>query len=376
MDFTERFGQWPTSLTEPPGRACLKLSEADFRVVEEPGFDFDHSGDHLCLLIQKTGLNTLELVDRLVSLFSVKAVDIGYFGLKDKHAITQQWFSVHLPGKVPELLGSALAERVDEPSGKNLEVNGDRRIRLLETARHSRKFRRGTHRLNRFHIVLREFEGDKAQVESRLVSIGQNGFPNYFGSQRFGIAGRNLVEAQRLFEHQENRTKSRRITRTKRSFYLSAARSFLFNEVLASRIRDASWLSPLVDEPLMLNGSRSLFTADADAEDDGKGYGSTEDRIRAGDIHTTGPLWGKRRESVESRVLDAEELTLESFAQFKRGLEASGSSGDRRALRVLPVGLEHRWIESKQASVALELRFGLPPGSYATSLVPELVKLK
>lgn len=133
-----------------------------------------------------------------------------------------------------------------EPDWRRLEAAGD--VQVLERARHQRKLRRGVHRANRFHLVLRQVEGDRAALEDRLQQVRDQGVPNYFGEQRFGNDGATLAQARQWVA-----SGRRKVTRARRSLYLSALRSLLFNELLAARVEAATWNT--IDR---LDGGRSL----------------------------------------------------------------------------------------------------------------------
>ena len=207
---------------------------------------------------------------------------------------------------------------------------------------------------NRFTIVLRDVQGDAAAIDARLQAIADGGLPNYFGIQRFGRDGDNVDAARRMFA-------GTRVHRDQRSIFLSAARSELFNAVLAGRVVDGDWATGTDGEVWMLDGRQSVF-----------GPEPLDDALRAraatGDIHPTGPLWG-RGESRSGPELRARETAwVAPFADLRAGLEAAGLSQERRALRVRPEALAWSW----PAGDVLELRFGLPPGAYATGLLAEL----
>lgn len=211
--------------------AHLRACPEDFRVDEILGFDPDGEGEHLLLKIQKRNQNTADVARTLARHAGVKIRDVGYGGLKDRNAVTTQWFSVWLPGKAdPDW--SAIA-------GEHLKI--------LDSQRHHRKLQRGALRGNRFVIVLRDVafpqQLDAGALEQQLAVIKQQGVPNYFGEQRFGREGRNLASATAMFDGV--RIKDKHL----RSLYLSAARSFLFNEVLAARITAANWNQVLPGEP-------------------------------------------------------------------------------------------------------------------------------
>ena len=232
--------------------------------------------------------------------------------------------------------------------------NSSHVARVLASAWHRRKLPRGALRGNRFTIVLRDVQGDAAAIDARLQAIAERGLPNYFGVQRFGRDGDNVDAARRMFA-------GARVHRDQRSIYLSAARSELFNAVLAGRIVDGDWATGTDGEVWMLDGRQSVFGPEP--LDD-----ALRERAASGDIHPTGPLWG-RGESRSGPPLHARETAwVAPYADLRTGLEAAGLSQERRATRVRPEGLA--W--SSPAAGVLELRFALPPGAYATGLLAEL----
>ena len=194
----------PRAWGEPPVTALLKQSPEDFEVEEILGFEPDGSGEHQFLWIEKAGLNTVDAAQRLAAFAGLRDADISWAGLKDRQALTRQWFSLHLPGR-----------EVDWSSWS------DPTLRILRCERHSRKLRRGSHRGNRFAIVLHELQGDVAELQQQLQRIGIDGVPNYFGAQRFGRDGRNLVLAQRWAAQGAPRIKP-----AQRGLYLSVLRAY------------------------------------------------------------------------------------------------------------------------------------------------------
>lgn len=339
--------------------AVLKSSAADFRVVEQLDISLHEAGEHLFLSLRKTGLNTQEVVDWLQRRYGVSSADVGVSGLKDKQAVTDQWFSIRTPQSA-EAAGFARLESIatDDPILAGLT--------LLAACRHGRKLRRGTHRSNRFEITLRDVQPVLAagavqqQVNQRLQCIAVHGFPNYFGTQRFGVKGDNVLRALRHFAMPR-----KRITRHKRSIYLSAARAALFNTVCAARVTSENWQSLLPGEPVMLAGSRSFFIPAADNPDR-----DLEERCRLMDVHPSGPLWG-RGKSVTSDDCEALELAaLSEFSELRAGLEAAGLEQQRRALRAQASKLVWDWLTEDTLRIQVELEKGV----YATSLLAELMQ--
>ncbi|KQZ66134.1 MULTISPECIES: tRNA pseudouridine(13) synthase TruD [unclassified Lysobacter] len=332
----------------PALRARIRSVAEDFQVEELPGFEPSGSGEHLLLTIEKRGMNTAFAAKRIAAWAGVGELAIGYAGLKDRHALTRQRFSVHLPKRVaPDL--AALQEA--SASGEGL--------RVLDSAWHAKKLPRGALAGNRFVLTLRELEGDRAAIEARLQALAARGVPNYFGEQRFGRDGDNVANALAMFG-------GRRVRREQRSLLLSAARSELFNRVLAARVNADCWDRPLDGEVWMLDGSRSVFGPEP--FDD-----TLAARLAAFDIHPSGPLWGRGelRSRDAAAAIEQAALDGEDAAALRAGLEQAGLNQERRALRLRPAGLSWRWIEAAEGA-ALELDFVLPAGAYATVVLAEL----
>lgn len=320
--------------------AKIRVTPEDFFVEELPSFAPSGEGEHLLLTIEKRGLNTAFVAKELAKWANIAEMGVSYAGLKDRNAITRQWFSVHLPKKVA-------------PDFAALKVDG---LEVVEHTWHNRKLPRGALAGNRFVVVLREVAGAREAIETRLAQIAARGIPNWFGEQRFGHGGGNIAKALAMFE-------GKRVKRDERSIYLSAARSELFNRVLAARVGNHTWDKPLDGEAWMLDGSRSVFGPEPfDAE--------LARRLREFDIHPSGPLWGagELRSTDEARRAELAALDDETALRIRIGLEAAELKQERRALRLKAAGLQWQWLDE----TSLQLAFALPPGSYATALLHEL----
>ncbi len=329
--------QRPGAFGPPALTAVIRSAPADFIVEEVLGFEPSGQGEHLFLVIEKRGANTVWVAQQLARWAGVAEHAVGYAGLKDRHALTRQAFTVHLPGREP-------------PALETLVVEG---VRVRSRPRHQRKWPRGALRGNRFALTLREVAGERDAIEARLARIAARGVPNAFGEQRFGRDGGNLAAARAMFA-------GRRVSREKRSILLSAARSVLFNRILDERVRCDAWDRALPGDVFMLDGSHSVFGPEP--VDD-----ALVARIAAFDVHPTAALWGagEPRSADAARVI--EEAIAAADAELAEGLARAGLKQERRALR-LPV----RELEWRFEADALVLSFFLPAGSYATAVLDAL----
>lgn len=288
----------------------------DFKVFEQLPEPPSGEGEHVYLYVQKRNNNTAWVAKQIARAAGVQNMDVSYAGLKDRRALTQQWFSVYLP-------------KGAEPDWLSLDIEG---CQVLEVSRSSRKLRRGDHAHNRFEIWLRDCDGEQAEWEARLAQIGA-GVPNYFGEQRFGIDGANLVAAVAWFE-QGKRPRGRQL----QQFVVSAARSFLFNRVVSARVQAGTW--------------RSAIDGDIDGQ-------------------PSGPMWGRGRLASGGQALAIEQAQVADFQPWCEQLEHRGLSQERRPLCLSPEAFSWRW---QGRDLGLQLQLG--PGNYATSVLREIALLR
>ena len=363
----------------PIERATFKSCPEHFIVNEQLDIDFTEEGEHLWLLIKKTGMNTAHTAQLLADWAGIPIRDIGYSGLKDRQAVTTQWFSLRIPNRT-------LPETIFAPN--NLPEH--EQVEILDQHWHNKKLNRGTHKSNQFIITLTDvqYEDIKA-VEQCLQHISEEGVPNYFGAQRFGHYGNNISEALKWFSSlqdskdgtnaeqrgSDNKSRStrkghhkRRISKRQReqqSMLLSAARSLIFNKILDARVKNATWNSGLLGEVYNLAGTGSIFTSDTLSDE-------LIQRLRIKDIHPTAVLWGTNNDQVAGAAPQLERSIIEEdliLSQLAQGLETHGIKAQRRALRLMPQELSWRWPTPQ----SLELQFSLTTGSYATSVLASLV---
>ncbi len=310
---------WPRAYAASGASATLKQLNEDFVVTELPQQLPSGEGEHLWLEVEKNGANTAFVAEQLAEAAGVPVRDVGYAGLKDRHAITRQWFSIYWPkGETPELTA------LRHPA-----------FRVLRQSRHVRKLRPGDLLGNRFRIVLRDVSGDRTAVEANLRAVASQGAPNYFGAQRFGHDGGNVEQGRALLAREIRVRDPKR-----KGLYLSAVRSFVFNEVLALRIQQGLWGQALPGDVMDEAG------------------------------RPTGPLWGRGRVTTTDAAQALEDAVAERHASLCHGLEHAGLDQARRALVASPVDLSWQWPQADQ----LVLSFALPAGAYATSVLNEILR--
>lgn len=330
---------WPYFLGAPQAEGNIRTCAEDFVVDEIPRVQPEGEGSHLWLWVEKRSANTVWVAKEIARIAACAARDIGYAGLKDRHAITRQWFSVPVTQSTQETL-------------ENADIEG---VKILESRLHTRKLKRGTLDGNCFQLKIRQLNGDKGQTVRRLEQIRACGVPNYFGPQRFGHGGQNV---ERGFRSLQKRT---RLARNKRSIYLSAIRSFLFNQVLAERVRRGDWNKIIGGDLAMLDGTQSIFPCE-DPDTD------IEDRVTCLDIHPTGPMPGENGVQPTGPAAEMEQVVLQNWSQLIDVLKTQRVQASRRALRLFPRDLEWN-IDGGN----LVMAFSLPPGTYATTVLREVL---
>ncbi len=313
LNFTHAYGS-------PNFSADFRSVNEDFIVEENLGFELEEEGEHLYVLIRKNGENTGWIAEALARHFNLRTSDVGYAGMKDRNAVTSQWFSLYLP------------KEKKDPEWQSFLDNTDSNIEVLDFNWHKKKLRRGDHQSNFFSICLRNSTGIDESID-RIEKINQVGVPNYFGEQRFGRDANNLVLAQKWFVEGDPIRKQKL-----RGIVISAARSYLFNQVLSNRVKEDSW-------KVLLDGDLP---------------GS----------FPTGPLWGRGKTKVETETRDFEEGILQEFNSWLDGLEHCGLSQERRDLVLIPKNLAYT-VEDNNLTIS----FSLAPGQFATSVLREISQL-
>lgn len=332
----------PRAVAPPAGRARLRVELEDFQVDEELGFVASGQGEHVLLQVRKRGANTGWVARELARLAGARDFDVGYAGLKDRRAVTTQWFTVP-------------ARR--RPAADWTQVSGEG-FEVLVAQAHSRKLPRGALAANRFRIVLRDFVGDAAALERRVVEIAGSGVPNYFGPQRFG---RDLGNLERMM--QGGGVGSGAGSGVAAGFELSAARSLIFNAVLAARVHRGDWQRLHAGERANLDGSNSSFLVESIDS-------AIEGRLASLDIHPTGLLFGRGESGVGGVVAALEADIAAQFPALTARLLTDRLDSARRPLRVAVRDLALEWLEPGRTVC---LSFCLRPGSFATTVLRELL---
>jgi tRNA pseudouridine13 synthase len=324
----------------PPAGGLLRAEPEDFVVEEDLGFAPAGTGQHLLLKVRKRNANTQWVARELARIAGCRVPDVGYAGLKDRRAVAVQWFSVPRPRTLIDWHGAA---------GADFEV--------LEAQPHTRKLPRGALAGNHFTVRIRAAHGDgaglAALVAPRLAEISRRGVPNYFGPQRFGQGGANLARAGADLAS---------LKPNERGFVLSAARSVVFNAVLAVRVGEGSWEHLRPGDLAILDGRGSIFAVETSDQ-------ALGGRCQSLEIHPTGPLWGAGGPATGGSVLELESHIAAQFSRQSGLCAAAGMRQERRSLRLRVHGLGCTPEER-----AVLVRFRLARGGFATAVLRELIE--
>lgn len=340
---------WPYAHGGPLGSAVLRTEPEDFFVDEQLGHEPTGTGEHLWLRVEKRGANTDWVAQQLARWAGVSPRVVSYAGLKDRHAVTRQSFSIQLPGK-PD----------PDPAGLAEVSQGE--FTILEQQRSSKKLQRGALAANAFVLRLRSCDVAFERLQERVAEIAQYGVPNYFGEQRFGYSNLQQAVQQLVVEGRVPRQRNRK------ALYFSVLRSYLFNRVLAQRVRSQQWQQVLAGEWLMLTGSNSGFL---NAEDnDSEARVELEQRCAKFDVHPSGPMVGEGDAFVAADAAEFEQQQLAPYQAWIDALAQQRVEAQRRPLRLRPEQMSIEQIDDDPL-----IRFQLPAGSYATVVLRELLNL-
>lgn len=316
INFSYAFG-------EPLAKGLLKQQVDDFQVVENLGWSPEGQGEHIYLDVTKRGENTGWVAKKIAEFAGVTEKDIGYSGLKDRKAVTRQWFSIYCP-------------KGFEGSWDNFAQLSSSDVIIHQITRGQKKLKRGSHQSNQFKIVIRGLENlNNDELAQRMSLVKQNGVPNYFGDQRFGRGFSNLHQAQD-WVNQSSGGKPKK----NRSYVMSAARSLLFNIVLNQRVQSHCW-NTLIEGDFELDGM------------------------------PTAPMWGRGRTIVHDQCAQLEASALDDWQDWCLALEHSGLKQERRSCVLKPSELEWSLVDD-----TCTVEFNLPTGCFATTFLREIFNLQ
>ncbi|WP_440615893.1 tRNA pseudouridine(13) synthase TruD [Cysteiniphilum sp. 6C5] len=324
-------------MSQPIGK--LKTYNQDFLVEEIFDFDLTGNGEHIWLFIEKNGLNTKDIIRALSRYTGLKQRDIGYSGLKDKHAITRQWFSLYYPSKADIDFSEFNVENCN----------------ILRINRHNKKLKIGSHKANHFTLVLRDLTLPFPEIEPKIKHIVQHGFINLFGEQRFGHD--NLQQAHDVVDGKI------KLNPKDHGFLLSVMRSFLFNAYVQFRQQNHTDQKALIGDIVGFSDGNSVFQVTAENQDE------IQQRIESKELSIAAPLIGKQQKLF---------FTNEALRQYEQFTQAHGKFIDYlaahsemqfRSIYAYAKNLDYSHDVSKNT---LTLSFSLGTGAYATSLIEAL----
>jgi tRNA pseudouridine13 synthase len=340
----------------------FKQSARDFVVEEIPLYEFSGEGEHLILFVRKKNLSTSEMIGQIARYLGIKNKEIGYAGLKDKHAMTKQYISIHK--KHEEAIDNFLHES----------------IKIISKNYHGNKIRIGHLRGNRFYIKLKKVNPTSAKkIDEALKNISNIGMPNFFGYQRFGNDGDNHILGEKLAKGMA-RERNPRV----KKLLINAYQSHLFNLWLSRRLEinslvrsfEASEIETLLNMPndeikKLKQQTHPFKLIDGDVMEhyphgrlfDFEGDEHDFERFNARDISVTGLLCGKKVKIASGMARDIEK-------DFDDDISVDGA---RRYAWVYPTEIEGRF---NPVEAQYEMNFTLPKGSYATVLIEEIAKRK
>ena len=342
---TKQFDALFPTINKTKTQGDIRSSPEDFNVSEDIKIDFTEQGEHLWFNIEKINSNTAWVASQLASACKVPARQVGFAGMKDRHAVTQQWFSVQLP-------------KISDIELIKTKLPGE--ITVLEHHWHQSKLKTGQLSGNAFDLVVRNVSGDRTDIEDNIDTIKQHGVPNYFGPQRFGHDLNNMQQAVDWFAGKIKVNNKKR-----RGILISTARSHIFNLIVAERIRRGIWNQLIDGDIVQLDGSHSWFPTDNATETE------LNKRLALFDIHITAALWGEDTVQSTGQCAEIEQQIADTLPEYQPGFSKHRVKQDRRALRVYPGQFSHHWEND-----SLRLSFTLPPGAYATGVLREIIQIR
>jgi len=370
------FSQFCYAHGSPRIKGLLKSTPEDFVVEEQIAYSLTGEGEHLWCWVEKRCENTDWVAGMLAKWANTSKRNVGFAGQKDRNAVTKQWFSIQLPGK-------------EDPDIDTFNIEG---VKIIKMKRHNRKLQRGGLSGNRFELTLRNLvsiNGDsevacseiQKTLDLRLQAIMKEGVPNYYGEQRFGKKGNNLLQGEKLLctgsrDPKPKRGKQRRGSKTgsrnQQSLYVSSLRSWMFNVLLSKRVQACNWNRAVEGDVLQLCGSSKWFVAD-ETED----FAAIQQRVLDGDLNPTGGLFGDGDLPTQSQAKLLEQQIVNAYSIWCEGLASNRVQQDRRALRLMPEDMVWSFNSSvvdDAECLSLNVSFTLTSGSFATMVLREILQ--
>ena len=380
------FNLFAYAYSQPQLTGQLKTFAEDFKVEEINQTELSGEGEHLWCWVEKRGQNTDWVAGMLAKWAGTAKHNVGFAGQKDRQAVTKQWFSIQLPGKA-------------DPNPADLDIEG---VHILNMQRHNKKIQRGELLGNRFELLLRNIKSTdqslsieeiKKELDSRLQTIQTHGVPNYFGEQRFGRDGNNLVQGEKLLlsdSYANDRRRKRgakrdRGNQNQQSLYISALRSWMFNELLSQRIKQKNWDNVIPGDLLQTANQDDFILAD-----DTQNLADLQKKLESTELFITGGLFGDGHLPTALEAKTLEQAIIGKYQVWCDALSQNRVKQDRRALKLMPHnlvwGFEQESLgndlhedtiqnQQNQQSLNLKLSFALPAGSFATMVLREILKV-
>ena len=322
----------------------IRQKPSHFIVEEIPLYEASGTGIHLYLNITKENMNTRDIQVRLAQIFELNPSEVGKAGLKDKHAITTQTFSVVFDGTQPD------------PEEVISIVENEIPVKVNWAKYHTNKLRAGHLLGNRFKITINDPESNALENARKIVDrIHDIGIPNYYGIQRTGDEGENVLQGWLILKG-----KKRLGDRWLRKYLLSSYQSYLCNRYLATRVEKGLFTRLIIGDLAKKQDTGGVFWVE-DLEKEQKRFENKE-------ISFTAPMYGYKMRDAKEEAFELENRILDSVSINKKDFRRYHVKGTRRNGRLLPE------ISLKENPDGLMLTFSLPKGSYATTVLREFMK--
>ena len=323
----------------------IKKYPEDFIVDEIPAYQPEGEGEHLFVHMTKKGITTRTVQKNLARLFQIKDQDVNFAGLKDKQAITSQYFSIWLKNNEDPNLVYQLEDILP--------------VKINKWEFHRKKIKQGHLKANAFNIKITGVNGSPEEMMDKIQHIKDiihhKGVPNFFGHQRFGIHGDNAQKGYEILTG-KRKIKNKGISR----FLLSACQSYLFNYYMVNRIHEGFYDKVLLGDIAKKYDTGGIFVIDHAA--------SEQSRFDQKAIGYTGPIFGRKMKPAEDLAAKQEEKTLQDNHLSTSTFQSTKLTGTRRMGIIIPS------IKAEQEDNGVRLQFTLPKGAFATIVLREFMK--